>query len=110
MYNTSLLLFTLYNFEFFTSQVHFIVSWPKGRCLSQFESLLRQVFKKARKYLTLRAVRQRNLTFVCTAPQWVRNMLKGMIMIGETVLSRVRVMKVTIEGEPVFQEVKHPCI
>ena len=74
--------------------------------LSEFESLLKQVFGKARKYFTLRAVHESNLTFMCTASRWAINVLKQMIRIGEKVLSRLGVIQLTIEGEPVFMEVK----
>ena len=74
--------------------------------LSEFESLLKQVFEKARKYFTLRAVHESNLTFMCTAPRWAMNMLKQMVRMGEKVLSRLGVIQLTIEGQPVFMEVK----
>ena len=83
-----------------------MVRWADGkRALREFHSLLKKVFEKADKYLTLRTVHRSNLTFVCTAPRWVIDVLKRMITMGERVLIRLGVIQVTIEGLSVFQGV-----
>ena len=84
-----------------------MIRWAQNSTtLSEFESLLHQVFEKARKYITLQAVHKSDFTFVCTAPRWVMNVLKRMVRMGERVLSKLGVIQITIEGEPVFLEVK----
>ena len=65
------------------------------------------MFEKARKFLTLQAVHRSNLTFVCTAPRWVMNVLKQMVKMGEKMLSGLGVIGLIIDGEAVFKEVKH---
>ena len=78
--------------------------WARGEAtLQDFESLMDSAFHSVQKYITLRAVRQSLLTFICSIPPSVEEALRQVVEKNQELMENLGLVVVMVDGEVIWK-------
>ena len=84
-------------------QVIFKVSWAQGTTLKEFESLMDSAFTSVKQHITLRAVEQSLLTFICSIPPSVEDDLRRVVEENKQMMEDLGLVMVMVDGKVIWK-------
>ena len=84
-------------------QVIFKVRWAQGTTLKEFESLMDCAFTSVKQYITLRAVKQSLLTFICSIPPSVEGALRRVVEENKQMMEYLGLVVLLVDGEVIWK-------
>ena len=60
-------------------------------------------FHSIKQYITLRAVKQSLLTFICSIPPWVKNVLRQLVEENQQLMKKLGVVEVMVDKEIILK-------